>query len=66
MELKINNRKIPGKICKYLDTKNRLLYNPWVKEAINRKIRNYYKLSENKNKISGMKQKQYSDENLYH
>ena len=54
-------------MCKYLDTKNTLLNNSWAKDAISRKIRNYYELSENeKIKFSVINQKKYSDENLHH
>ena len=66
----LKNKKIYLKKCENLDTKNtnKDAHNPWVKNTILRKVRNYDELFENKSKIklSGIKQKKYSDKNLHH
>ena len=48
MELKINNRKIYGKVPKYLELKHSHGQIPLVKEEITREIRKYFELTEKK------------------
>lgn len=45
IELEINNKEIPGKTPKYLETKL-LLSNPWIKEEIKTEIMNHFAVDE--------------------